>query len=96
MSVVLPSCVCDAVARVCWYATGSGISAEMLSHRVEIENPGDAQGTPESAPAFRQCEARWIGMQVSTPARHSVTWIGNEADLVNTAHDGHDSQQLGG
>jgi hypothetical protein len=96
MSVVLPCCRAGFAPR-----RVSRVADEHSGQRSGVDDPGDAQCTPEGATALRKCEAGRIGVQVRSPSRPDARRIGLDGDqlvtgLIDTARDRDDSQQLGG
>ena len=54
---------------------------DVLGQRTGVRDPGEAQGTPESAPPLRQREAGRIEMQMCSPTRQPAGRIGDEPEL---------------
>lgn len=74
----------------------SAHSRNRFGQRTGIEDPGETQGPPEGAFAFRQREASRIRMQVRSPTRPFAGRIGHSRELVRAGLDRDKPQQLGG
>jgi hypothetical protein len=72
-----------------------GWRIDVLRELTVIEDPGDAQRTPEGAAPHRQREAGRIRVHVRPPTRQSAGRIGPEA-VASLVADRHDPQQFAG
>ena len=68
-------------------------------HRIQltgVDDTGNAQRAPESAPTLRQRKTNRIAVQVRSPTRSAAGRVRHDAGMASDVLDGDYPQQLGG